>query len=96
VRRFAPRLRELHRAYGKPLVLTETNTAADGAARWLRDLRGMLARMPWVRGVFWSQLPSRGTQQQSGTGTLDWDVRDDPEASAELSSLIREGAAARR
>ena len=96
VRRFAPRLGELHRRYGKPLLLTETNTAASGAALWLRDLRAMLARMPWIRGVFWSQLPSRGKAQQTGTGTLDWDVRDDPEASAELAALIREGAARRR
>ncbi len=92
VRRFAPRLRELHRSYRKPLVLAETNTAAAGAALWLRDLREMLARMPWVRGVYWSQLPSRGKVQQSGTGTLDWDVRSDPEASDELAALIRDGA----
>ena len=92
VRRFAPRLRELHSRYGRPLVLTETNTEAAGAALWLHDLRRMLARMPFVRGVFWSQLPSRGKAQQSGTGTLDWDVRDDPEASAQLAALIREGA----
>src|SRR5215210_1104615 len=92
VRRFAPRLEELHRRYGKPLVLAEANTAADGAALWLRDLRGMLARMPWIRGVFWSQLPSRGQAQQGGTGALDWDVTRDPEASAELAALVTEGA----
>jgi hypothetical protein len=92
VRRFAPRLAELHRRYGKPLVLAETNTAAEGAALWLHDLRGMLARMPWIRGVFWSQLPSRGKAQQTGTGTLDWDVTRDPEASAELAALITESA----
>jgi hypothetical protein len=51
----------------------------------------MLAGMPWVRGVFWSQLPSRGKAQQWGTGVLDWDVRDDPAAAAELAGIIRDG-----
>jgi Glycosyl hydrolase family 26 len=92
VARFAPRLRELHRRYRRPVLLAETNTAAGGAALWLRALRGMLAGMPWVRGVFWSQLPSRGKVQQPGAGTLDWDVREDPEAAAELAAIIREGA----
>jgi hypothetical protein len=95
VRRFAPRLAELHRRFAKPMVLAETNTAQDGAAQWLYALRRMLAGMPWVRGVFWSQLPSRGKIQQTGTGTLDWDVRQDPQASAELAALIREGASAK-
>jgi mannan endo-1,4-beta-mannosidase len=94
VSRFVPRLTELHRRYGKPIFLTETNTAEDGAALWLRALRGMLAGMPWVRGVFWSQLPSRGKAQQTGTGALDWDVRQDPESAAELSAIIRDGASA--
>ena len=91
VARFAPRLRELHRRYGRPVMLAETNTEAAGAARWLRALRGMLAGMPWIRGVFWSQLPSRGKVQQWGSGVLDWDVRDDPAAAAELAGIIRDG-----
>jgi mannan endo-1,4-beta-mannosidase len=95
VPRFAPRLAELHRRFAKRVVLAETNTAEGGAALWLRALRHMLAGMPWVRGVYWSQLPSRGKVQQHGTGTLDWDVRQDPEASAELAALIREGASAK-
>jgi hypothetical protein len=96
VRRFAPRLRELHRRFGKPIVLAETNTAADGAALWLRSLRRMLDGMPWIRGVFWSQLPSRGKAQQGvSTGALDWDVRQDPEAAAELAAIIRAGVSAK-
>jgi hypothetical protein len=91
VARFAPRLRALHRSYRRPLVLAETNTDVRGAASWLRSLRGMLAGMPWVRGVFWSQLPSRGKVQQWGTGVLDWDVRNDPAAAAELAGIIRDG-----
>ena len=93
--RFAPRLQELHRRYRRPVFLTETNTAAYGAALWLQALRGMLAGMPWVRGVFWSQLPSRGKVQQHDTGALDWDVRQDPEAAGELAAIIRDGASAK-
>jgi mannan endo-1,4-beta-mannosidase len=91
VARFAPRLRALHRRYGLPVMLSETNTEATGAARWLRALRRMLTGMPWVRGVFWSQLPSRGKVQQWGSGVLDWDVRDDPASAAELAGIIRDG-----
>jgi hypothetical protein len=95
VARFAPRLRELHRRYRRPVILAETNTQAAGAARWLRALREMLGGMPWIRGVFWSQLPSRGKVQQWGSGVLDWDVRNDPAASAELAGIIREGVSGR-
>jgi len=91
VARFAPRLRTLHRVYRKPMMLTETNTDASAAARWLAGLRRMLAGMPWIRGVFWSQLPSRGTVQQFGSGNLDWDVRRDPAAALQLASIIRDG-----
>jgi hypothetical protein len=74
------------------VLLTETNTEVLDALGWLYDLREMLRGMPWVRGVFWSQLPSRGKAQQWGTGTLDWDVRTDPAASAELAGIIADGA----
>jgi hypothetical protein len=91
VRLFAPRLRALRALYRKPLMLAETNTEAVGAVAWLRDLRALLRRMPWIRGVFWSQLPSRGKVQQSGTGVLDWDVQRVPAAAARLNEIIRDG-----
>ena len=91
VREFAPRLRALRQLYGKPIVLAETNTEAEGAVGWLRDLRSLLRRMPWIRGVFWSQLPSRGKVQQRGTGVVDWDVQREPLAAAQLSAIIRDG-----
>jgi Glycosyl hydrolase family 26 len=91
VARFAPRLRALRRDYGKPIILAETNTEERGAAAWLGQLRVLLGRMPWVRAVYWSQLPSRGKVQQSGTGVLDWDVRHDPAAAAQLRAIIRDG-----
>jgi mannan endo-1,4-beta-mannosidase len=91
VREFAPRLRALRKLYRKPVVLAETNTEARGAAGWLQDLRGLLRRMPWIRAVFWSQLPSRGKVQQRGTGVVDWDVQRVPAAAAQLSGIIRDG-----
>ena len=60
---------------------------------WLGDLRRMLARMPLIRGVYWSQLPSRGKVQQAGTGVVDWDVQRVPTAAAQLAMIIRDGAA---
>jgi mannan endo-1,4-beta-mannosidase len=91
VHRFAPRLRALREIYRKPVVLAETNTEEAGAAGWLRDLRSMLVRMPWIRAVFWSQLPSRGKVQQTGTGVVDWDVQRDPQAAAVLREIVADG-----
>jgi hypothetical protein len=91
VERFAPRLRWLRRAFGKPLVLTEVNTQYAGRVEWLRDLRAMLATMPWIDAVTWSQLPSRGKVHQTGTGVVDWDVRGDAAAGSELAAIIRDG-----
>jgi mannan endo-1,4-beta-mannosidase len=91
VRRFVPRLRWLRRTFHKPVVLTETNTAYAGRMRWLADLRRMLAGMPWIRVVAWSQLPSRGKAHQTGTGILDWNVEDDPPAARSLADIIRDG-----
>jgi mannan endo-1,4-beta-mannosidase len=92
VARFAPRLRKLHREFGKPVVLAETNTEYDGRVVWLRDLRRMLRGMPWIPAVFWSQLPSRGKAHRTGhTGIVDWDVQRDPPAAAQLRRLIAGG-----
>jgi hypothetical protein len=93
VARFAPRLRTLRHVFGKPIILAETNTAYAGRVRWLRDLRAMLRRMPWIRAVMWSQLPSRGKVHTTGaTGDVDWDVQRDPRAAAELRRIIEDGA----
>jgi mannan endo-1,4-beta-mannosidase len=92
VARFAPRLRTLHRRYGKPIVLAETNTEYAGRVGWLRDLRQMLRGMPWISAVMWSQLPSRGKAHQTGaTGVVDWDVQRDPAAAGELRRIIEDG-----
>jgi hypothetical protein len=92
VARFVPRLRALHAAFRKPVLLAETNTQYAGRVAWLRDLRAALARMPWIRAVMWSQLPSRGRAHRAGTtGIVDWDVQQDPPAAAQLRALIDSG-----
>ena len=93
VDRFAPRLEALHRAYRLPVIITEANTAYDGRVAWLDALRGALRRMPWVRGLVWSQLPSRGKAQLEGVGRVDWDVRRDPPAAAKLREIMHDGLA---
>jgi hypothetical protein len=91
VNRFVPRLRMLHGLYHKPVMLTETNTAYRGHVRWLRDLRHLLRRSPWIDAVVWSQLKSRGKAHMKDAGTVDWDVRHDPPGAAVLRQIIRDG-----
>jgi hypothetical protein len=91
VSRFAPRLRALHRAYRKPLLLAETSTEYHGRVVWLRALRRMLRGMPWIRAIAWSQLPSRGAVQMRGAGHLTWDVQRVPAAAAVIRGIIRDG-----
>ncbi|HEX6712734.1 MAG TPA: glycosyl hydrolase [Thermoleophilaceae bacterium] len=88
VDRFEPRLIALHRAFRRPLLLTEVNTQHAGRVRWLRDLRSLLQRRPFVRGLAWSQLPSRGQAQRGGlVGDVSWDVTDDGAAAAVLREI---------
>jgi mannan endo-1,4-beta-mannosidase len=91
VARFEPRLRTLRRLYGKPIALTEVNTAYGGRLRWLRDLRLMLRRMPWVKAVVWSELPSRGATQQRSAGDMHWDVQVDAASASVLRGIIEDG-----
>lgn len=91
VRRFAPRLRLLSRLYGKPIMITEVNTQYFHRVFWLRNFRRMLQGMPWIKAVAWSQLPSRGRAHLAHVGYLDWDVQQDPPASAVLRAIVRDG-----
>jgi len=95
VPQFAVRIRALRWAYGKPIMLPEANTAYVGRVAWLRRVRAMLRTMPFVRGLVWSQLPSRGAahMKRLGVGSLDWDVQRDPAATAVLRAIARDGAA---
>jgi Glycosyl hydrolase family 26 len=96
VGRFEPRLRVLHRIYRKPVMLTEVNTQYGGRVAWLRDFGAMLRRLPWLRGVAWSQLPSRGARQMARPGDLGWDVQRDPASALLLRTIIDDGLGAQR
>jgi Glycosyl hydrolase family 26 len=89
VARFNPRLRELRRRYHKPILLTEVNTIYRGRARWLRDLRRLVARTRWIRSIAWYQHRSRGQVQIPGAGNLAWDAQRDPVGAALLRSINR-------
>jgi mannan endo-1,4-beta-mannosidase len=91
VARFRPRLRALHRLFRKPVMLTEVKTEHRGRIRWLRDLRRLLRRTPWIRSVTWFQHASRGQAQIDRAGKLDWDVQADPAAAAILRAISRDG-----
>jgi mannan endo-1,4-beta-mannosidase len=91
VAKFEPRLRRLRRRFRLPVMLTEVNVDYAARVPWLRDLRAMLARSPWISAVVWSQLPSRGKQHQTGTGNVDWDVRRDPRSASLLRGIIEDG-----
>jgi mannan endo-1,4-beta-mannosidase len=90
VERVEPRLRLMRRAFRKPMVLTETNTEFATRLRWLRNLRRMLRRTPWIRTVVWSQLPSRARKINPKYGNVDWDVQRDPKAAAVLRRIIHD------
>jgi mannan endo-1,4-beta-mannosidase len=91
IARFVPRFEILHREFRKPLMLPETSTEYTGRIAWLRDLRRMLRRMPWIRSVEWSQLKSRGQAHMKGAGQLAWDVRTDPGAAAVIRGIAADG-----
>jgi hypothetical protein len=87
---FASRLRAVRQAFRKPVLITETNTQYGGRVQWLRSLRRMLHRMPWIKAVIWSQLPSRGAAQMKA-GDLHWNVQRDPAGAAVLRAIINDG-----
>jgi hypothetical protein len=91
VDRFAPRFEILRREFGKPLMLTETNTEYAGRVDWLRKFRRMLRRMPWIGSVVWSQLQSRGQAHLKGSGELNWNVQSDPASARVLRGIIEDG-----
>lgn len=91
IARFAPRFQILRREYRKPILLTETNTDYTGRVDWLRKLRGMLRSMPWIRGLVWSQLRSRGQAHMKGAGELNWNVQTDPASAAVLRGIAEDG-----
>jgi Glycosyl hydrolase family 26 len=90
VGRFEPRLTALHETFRRPLLLTEVNTQHDGRVEWLHDLRSLLQRRPFIRGLAWSQLPSRGqAQRRQAVGDVNWDVTEDGNAAGALREIAR-------
>jgi hypothetical protein len=98
---FAARFRALHRAFAKPMLITEVNTHYGGRLTWLEHFRGMLRHMPWVTAAVWSQLPSRGAAQMRVNGAFHWDadlhwnVQRDPATAAVLRGIIEDGLSGR-
>jgi mannan endo-1,4-beta-mannosidase len=88
-RRFVPRLDALHRTFGKSLLLPEVSTNFADRLAWLRELRHVLKRRLWIRGMAWSQLPSRAAAHGEGVGNLGWDITRDPPAAAKLRLIAR-------
>jgi hypothetical protein len=68
----------LETRYDKPVWLAESKVDQAERYTWLIHLRAALATRPWVRGVIWSQTPSRGQALgQPGTGNMDWSLATD-------------------
>jgi Glycosyl hydrolase family 26 len=91
IARFYPRLLGLRLTYRRPLVLTEVNTSFTGRVRWLRGLRRMLNRRPWIRSLAWSQLPSRGQATLKNVGNLNWDIQKDRPSARVIRAIIQDG-----
>jgi mannan endo-1,4-beta-mannosidase len=90
VARFEPRLTALHEIFRRPLLLTEVNTQHDGRVEWLHDLRSLLQRRAFIRGLAWSQLPSRGqVQRRQSVGNVNWDVTEDRDGAGALREIAR-------
>lgn len=78
----------LLRTFRRPVVLTEVNVNYEDRLRWLRELRVRLRQNRWVRGLVWSQQPSRGERRMQGIGRMDWDIATDPRARRLLRAII--------
>ncbi len=87
---FADRIRLMHATFGKPLLLTEVNTAAENRVAWLTDLRSWLSSdAGWLKGVVLSQGQSRGKVSLGDeVGTVDWDVTTDARARPVVRAII--------
>jgi hypothetical protein len=80
----------LRATYGKPVWLAETKVDAAERYAWLTSLRAALATRPWVRGVVWSETPSRAQADgQAGVGNMDWTLTTDPFARSLLRAALK-------
>jgi hypothetical protein len=80
VSQFKPVLAWAHRAFGRPLMLTEVNTEYAGRVAWIHHLAAYAAATPWLKAIVWSQLPSYGAADMA-VGDMKWQVADDSHGS---------------
>lgn len=93
VAEFVARFEQARRMFGKHLIITELNTAAEGRIKWLVDLRTWLdtTGASWVDGVVLSQAESRGAAQLgSKVGDLSWNVATDRETQPVVRGMIED------
>jgi hypothetical protein len=86
---FLARLRAVSRRFGKPGLLTEVNVEFRAREAWLRELDAGLRADPAVRGVIWSQAPSRGARRHATRARMDWSGARDPVAAPLLRRINR-------
>jgi hypothetical protein len=94
---FVKRFEKARTMFGKKLIITELNTAAEGRVKWLVDLRTWLATTgaSWVEGIVLSQAESRGAAQLGNkVGNLSWNVTSDPETQPIVRGIIKDLQAA--
>lgn len=94
---FVQRFEKARQVFGKKLIITEMNTAAEGRVKWLVDLRTWLATTgaSWVEGVVISQAESRGAAQLGDkVGNLSWNITSDTETQPVVRGIIKDFQAA--
>ncbi len=84
----------LHRTYHEPMILPEMKVVAPSRYRWLRELRGALAKRPWISMVIWSESPT-SQSETPGYGDLNWLLESDREARQLLLRAVTHSRAQR-
>ncbi len=86
----------LHATYHEPMILPEMKVVAPSRYRWLRELRGALARRPWISMLIWSESPT-DQSETPGYGNLNWLLESDGEARLLLRrAVVHSGTRPRR
>ena len=78
------------------MILPEMKVVAPSRYRWLRELRGALARRPWISMLIWSESPT-DQSETPGYGNLNWLLESDVEARLLLRrAVVHSGTRPRR
>lgn len=78
------------RGLGKPIDLSEVNSAWGVRISWFKALAGYLKKAPWVRNVIISQAPSHFTNTAGAAGNLNWDMLKDPATLRIVKTILKE------